>query len=77
MSLCQRTSLCLSVKELLFVSLSKNLSVGKAVAAVFKDGKEVCHGLGAEHGNAGLAEVGDAFEDGGSGQVQSVKRSAT
>ena len=36
----------------------------KLFADVFEDGEEVGHRFGTEHGDAGLAEVGDALEDG-------------
>ena len=36
---------------------------------VFEDGEELVGGVGAEHGYARLAEVGNALEDGGGGKV--------
>ena len=38
-------------------------------ADVLKDGQQVIHRLCAEHGDAGLTEIGDAFEQGRSSEV--------
>ena len=39
------------------------------MADVFENGEEVGHRFGAKHGDAGLAEIGDALEDGGGCEV--------
>lgn len=36
---------------------------GEEGSDVFEDGEEIVHRFGAEHGDAGGAEVGDAFEE--------------
>ncbi len=46
-------------------------SLSQFGSGFFEDGQEVIHRVGAEHGDARLSEVGDAFEDGGSSEVSS------
>ena len=42
---------------------------GKFFPNIFEDGEEVGHRFGTEHGDARLAEVGDALEDGRGSKV--------
>ena len=55
-------------KSMFFCSLLQWL-VLESGAAVVEDGQQVGGGLGAQHGDARLAEVGDALEDGRGRQV--------
>lgn len=53
------------------------LSFLKHGAAVFKNGRQLLHGLGTQHGYARLSEVGDALEDGRGGEMAACVQDAT
>lgn len=53
------------------------LSFLKHGAAVFKNGRQLLHGLGTQHGYARLSEVGDALEDGRGGEMSACVQDAT
>lgn len=53
------------------------LSFLKHGAAMFKNGRQLLHGLGTQHGNARLSEVGDALEDGRGGEMAACVQDAT
>lgn len=53
------------------------LSFLKHGAAVFKNGRQLLHGLGTQHGYARLPEVGDALEDGRGGEMAACVQDAT
>ena len=53
------------------------LSFLKHGAAVFKNGRQLLHGLGTQHGDARLSEVGDALEDGRGGEMAACVQDAT
>ena len=50
---------------------------GKIFPNIFKNGEEVGHRFGTEHGDARLAEVGDALEDGCGCEVTAGVQDAT
>ena len=53
------------------------LSFLKHGAAMFKNGRQLLHGLGTQHGDARLSEVGDALEDGRGGEMAACVQDAT
>ena len=53
------------------------LSFLKHGAAMFKNGRQLLHGLGTQHGYARLSEVGDALEDGRGGEMAACVQDAT
>lgn len=53
------------------------LSFLKHGAAVFKNGRQLLHGLGTQHGYARLSEVGDALEDGRGSEMAACVQDAT
>lgn len=53
------------------------LSFLKHGAAMFKNGRQLLHGLGPQHGYARLSEVGDALEDGRGGEMAACVQDAT
>lgn len=53
------------------------LSFLKHGAAMFKNGRQLLHGLGTQHGYARLSEIGDALEDGRGGEVAACVQDAT
>ena len=53
------------------------LSFLKHGAAMFKNGHQLLHGLGTQHGDARLSEVGDALEDGRGGEMAACVQDAT
>ncbi len=53
------------------------LSFLKHGAAVFKNDRQLLHGLGTQHGDARLSEVGDALEDGRGGEMAACVQDAT
>lgn len=53
------------------------LSFLKHGAAVFKNGRQLLHGLGPQHGYARLSEVGDALEDGRGSEMAACVQDAT
>ena len=53
------------------------LSFLKHGAAMFKNGRQLLHGLGPQHGYARLSEIGDALEDGRGGEVAACVQDAT
>lgn len=53
------------------------LSFLKHGAAVFKNGRQLLHGLGTQHGYARLSEIGDALEDGRGGEMAACVQDAT
>ena len=53
------------------------LSFLKHGAAMFKNGRQLLHGLGTQHGYARLSEVGDTLEDGRGGEMAACVQDAT
>lgn len=53
------------------------LSFLKHGAAMFKNGRQLLHGLGTQHGYARLSEIGDALEDGRGGEMAACVQDAT
>lgn len=53
------------------------LSFLKHGAAMFKNGRQLLHGLGTQHGDARLSEVGDALEDGRGSEMAACVQDAT
>ena len=53
------------------------LSFLKHGTAMFKNGRQLLHGLGTQHGDARLSEVGDALEDGRGGEMAACVQDAT
>lgn len=53
------------------------LSFLKHGAAMFKNGRQLLHGLGTQHGYARLSEVGDALEDGRGSEMAACVQDAT